>query len=403
MEKHIYGQLSDKTQLAQNFEFYWSDSYPELKIDKESFFKAYYRVWHEEFKVDLQEIEEKILWVKGRKWVDENLFAHGEAFYESLEEGIEWKSFEQKGKNAVVTRNSNLRILPTIKPLFENAHDYPFDMLQESMIVLGTPFKILGRTKNGRWSYGVTSSHNFAWIETVDIGCVSESESAYIMGIENYGVITRDETPLYAQGYYSETAFLGSIFPMHEASMGSILIPIKDFEGRVEYKIASVESNMAAFPLKFGKIEVMSIVSQLIQKPYGWGGMYQYRDCSATLKDYFACFGIFINRNSRDQVKNGQIISLKGMSTQEKRDKIKELATPFKTILHRPGHVMLYLGIHKDRIVVFHQFWRVIVKEGSESLNYHEHSSHITYLDAGVEHLGQNSTLFEATETMMAF
>jgi len=73
----------------------------------------------------------------------------------------------------------------------------------------------------------------------------------------------------------------------------------------------------------------------------------------------FACFGLYLPRNSGDQAKAGRFVSLDGLEDQAKEQAILEQGRPLWTILFMPGHVMLYLGPDpaSGRAVVCHNLW----------------------------------------------
>ncbi len=105
----------------------------------------------------------------------------------------------------------------------------------------------------------------------------------------------------------------------------------------------------------------------MLKSNYGWGGMYGQRDCSSTLRDAFIPFGIWLPRNSLQQSKLGDVISLEGLSDEAKIATIKEKATAFKTLLYKQGHIVLYVGTYKGKVVVFQNTWGIKTdKDGIE-------------------------------------
>jgi hypothetical protein len=106
-------------------------------------------------------------------------------------------------------------------------------------------------------------------------------------------------------------------------------------------------------------------MDQLLGEPYGWGGSHGARDCSATTRDYFALFGVWLPRNSADQSVTGAAVSLKNIPAAERPRAIVEYGVPFATLIHMPGHIMLYLGVYDGEPVVMHNAWGVRVNVGS--------------------------------------
>jgi hypothetical protein len=94
-------------------------------------------------------------------------------------------------------------------------------------------------------------------------------------------------------------------------------------------------------------------------QPYGWGGLYGNRDCSATLQDLFTPFGIELPRNSRDQIEAGPAVDLSGLDREAKLARIREAGVPWRTLLYKPGHILLYLGELDGEPVALHTMWGV--------------------------------------------
>ena len=91
--------------------------------------------------------------------------------------------------------------------------------------------------------------------------------------------------------------------------------------------------------------------------------MYQNRDCSATMKDLFSPFGIWLPRNSMDQAAKGVVfIDLSRLSCKEKEKMIISKGIPYLTLIWLRGHIMLYIGSYKGRAMVFHNLWGIKTK-----------------------------------------
>lgn len=104
-------------------------------------------------------------------------------------------------------------------------------------------------------------------------------------------------------------------------------------------------------------------MDQISKSKYGWGGIYEQRDCSSTLRDFYTPFGLWLPRNSSQQAKKGKIIKVGHLSEDAKIKLIKKQAVPFKTLLHKKGHILLFVGIHKNKIVAFHNLWGIKTKK----------------------------------------
>lgn len=73
--------------------------------------------------------------------------------------------------------------------------------------------------------------------------------------------------------------------------------------------------------MKLNSQNLTRVVDLILHSKYGWGGLYQERDCSSMIRDLYAPFGIWLPRNSFQQAKIGKVISLKTLSSEQKREK----------------------------------------------------------------------------------
>ena len=146
-----------------------------------------------------------------------------------------------------------------------------------------------------------------------------------------------------------------------------------------------------------------NIADSLNLENYGWGGMYENRDCSAFIRDILMNVGIFLPRNSLAQVNAGKsspystYVALP-KDNDEKIALIRKFALPFRTILWLKGHIMLYIGEYNNQPIVMHDVWGV---QSSEGLNILGGIS-ITTLTPGNEQNGINppSSLLDRIEAM---
>jgi hypothetical protein len=97
----------------------------------------------------------------------------------------------------------------------------------------------------------------------------------------------------------------------------------------------------------------------MFNHPYGWGDRLGGRDCSRFIMDLFRTFGILMPRNSKEQAMVGMDLgSAEGKSAGEKR-RLLDRAVPLATLIHLPGHIMLYLGKDKEKHYVIHSTWGI--------------------------------------------
>jgi len=145
------------------------------------------------------------------------------------------------------------------------------------------------------------------------------------------------------------------------------------------------------------------LAQNLLGQPYGWGGLFGWRDCSATLRDLMAPFGLWLPRNSGDQAQAGaRFIELAELSPAEKEERIQALGVPWLSLLWLPGHIMLYVGAPQGQALVLHsawglKTWRPFIGEGRALIA----RTVITSLEPGKELADRQGSLLERVEGLV--
>jgi cell wall-associated NlpC family hydrolase len=206
-----------------------------------------------------------------------------------------------------------------------------------------------------------------------------------------YAVIIKDKIPIYdEEGRFFFKVPLGSVFPKlkEDTKKIKLLVAVTDQDGNAIMKSTVVSKDAAVSkPLKLTTSNIAKMANELINESYGWGGLYQNRDCSAMTKDMFAPFGFWLPRHSADQAKEGgTFIDLQNLSPKEKELIILKQGIPYLTLIWRRGHIMLYIGSYQGNILVFHNLWGVRTKDflGRETRKIVGHAA-ITTLHPGIE------------------
>ncbi len=122
--------------------------------------------------------------------------------------------------------------------------------------------------------------------------------------------------------------------------------------------------------LKLNSNNLNKIIKEVSKTKYGWGGIYGQRDCSSTMMDLFSPFGIYLPRNSSLQANIGKVIDLSVMNDSRKTEIIKEKGIPFQTLLYKKGHIVLYVGILNDEVIVLQNVWGIKTKKDNKEGRY---------------------------------
>jgi len=271
-----------------------------------------------------------------------------------------FKAYESLLKSAITLRHSDLKSYPTKQDFYYNpkrtGEGFPFDYNQNSSININTPLIVSHYSKDKKWVY-VRCAYAYGWLPIKDIAFVSKYFKKQFMN-NNYAITIRDN--LYIKDKKFKTIVkMGTLFPIDTKSK-KYMIATKDKNGYAKIKLLTAQKKwiIAKKPIAFTPSNVALISNQLIGEPYGWGGKMTARDCSSLTRDFFAPFGIFLRRNSREQRYDSKnVISIRWMSSKKKKRIILKNAKPFRSLLYVGGHITLYVGQYKGEPMILHNYW----------------------------------------------
>lgn len=237
--------------------------------------------------------------------------------------------------------------------------------MQNSSIEANEPLFVSHYSKNKEWVY-VFSNFASGWLEARDIVFLDQKYTDIWQKAEQVFMI-KDDVPIFDNdGNFLFNSKIGMMFSLIDEDKDSYtILTVSNYRNSTPLFLRSTLSKEIAHKGIFtlGKDNLEKIMNGVFYTNYGWGGMYGQRDCSSMLRDMFAPFGIWLPRNSYQQSKIGEVISLENLSDEEKVKLIKEKAVPFQTLLYKKGHIVLYVGTYNDEIVVFHDTWGIKTKK----------------------------------------
>lgn len=277
---------------------------------------------------------------------------------------------------ALVTSFSDQRLLPTHEPLFKNITDTSIDRLQNNTLDPGTAVAVLHRTKDGLWSY-VIAPFSEGWVETQYIAECEPDVIKRYLAWEPFAVIVAAKEDLYADPLlrvHLQSAQMGTRFPFlgYAGDALEVMVPVRQDQGSCTFEAAYVSATGACRGyLPYTSRNALLQAFKLLHSPYGWGGMYGEQDCSRLIQEVFASFGIILPRNSSQQATCGKAPFAIGKTADpdQRRRLIVEHGIPGATIIHFPGHVMLYIGQYGGEPYVIHDLHAYVEsQEGVERL-----------------------------------
>lgn len=355
-------KIKDVSSIPQDFGQFAKDLNTTFSRYHAEFNQRYFKPWEDDLQASQNHLLYGIKYVENKQYFGDNRQEISEAQKNKIIENANIQTFPTLKLNAVTIRNTDCRLLPTNKPFFydfkKQGGGYPFDYLQNSMIHINTPIKVLHYSLDKAFVF-VEAPYVNGWVSSSDIAFVSQDDinKTKLMKLVTPNI---DELSLNDKNNFISKAFIGSI--LNQDSDDFIYVFKSDSNSNgVLTKIQNHSSEFIKIPQIPTKANLEHIAVKLYGQNYGWGGFLQNRDCSMMLRDFYTPFGLFLPRNSIDQIndKAEEIINLEGKTNEEKIKLIKEKGVPFATFLYKKGHIMMYIGTVGDEVVIYHSFWSI--------------------------------------------
>lgn len=357
-----FPKLNDLERYPQDIRFYVLnapeyDTVPEIQ---KHYADTYYRVWDDGYEPDPLE---KVIWpftaYSAKNAYGENLMPLPQRWFDTMLINADWQAYDRVGKRGIALQRLNLRNFPTAKPLFHDprkaGEGFPFDYLQNSTVHPNEPLYISHYSADRVWVY-VLTSYATGWVRSDTVMRI-DARTAETWRQKDLGAVMGDGTPFYTpEGAYLFREAVGMLLPI----AGTTETNGTQLNVMTRGGLSTTRTQeLRTMPLVFNRANLTQVVNAVLQTKYGWGGYYGERDCSSTLRDIFAPFGIWLPRNSFQQSQVGEIIMLEGLGNEEKLERIRTFGVPFQTLLYLRGHVVLYLGLYNGEPAVLHTLWGI--------------------------------------------
>jgi len=402
-------RVADMKRIPQDPAYYADQikPFPKSKqkaLDKE-FNKKYFKPWSmHKLDIPKKDFGWEIRFVTKKRIYRANGSVIPATVYKKWISNANYKNIDIGKYKAITVRRTNVKALPTSSAFYRDprrtGEGFPFDYNQNSALHINIPLHVSHFSKDKKWAF-VRASYSFGWVKMSDIALV---DHAFMRSFKNgsYAMVIKDNLRLYNDGKNVSIVKVGSLFPLSDD--GQYLVASRDRKGRahIEKVKVSTAGIIAKKPLPFTGKNVGMLAKEFYGEPYGWGGSYECRDCSATTRDFLGAFGIFLRRNSSKQAQDGTRINIRGLSKNTKKKKIINKAEPFRSLLHVPGHIVLYMGEYKGEPVIMHTYWGIRKKDKTKLITAR---TIITTTEPGKERadIRENSKLINTLSSIVNF
>lgn len=396
----LSGKVRDVSNMPQNASAYINPETkdkPLIPAEKQiqlyfDFVDNHFAPWH---RTEPKKSKDKLFWgakaFKDKKLYGENKLPLPENWLKKMLSASNMEDFPLLSQQAITTTNTSMRVFPTQKPAFydfrQAGEGFPFDYLQNSLLPIGTPLYVCHISKDRKWVLA-ESRIAHGWIPVKDIAWIDDKfRQEY--ETKSLGAVVQDNLPILSGGkHFLASGYIGTVLPFG-GLVKQVLVPVRDARGNARIsRIFMSENQIRPMPMQLTADNMSRLINKMLGQKYGWGGMFENRDCSATIMDIFTPFGIWLPRNSKKQAQIGRSIDLSTLSPEEKQKLITEQGKPFMTLIYKPGHIMLYLGRNlgdKTKPAIFHNLWGIKTKSLFGEGRYVVGRAVITSLEVGLE------------------
>lgn len=371
----------------------------------QQFQKQYFAPWKDgEPRFSKELLQERYRHLVEGTWYGENRQPVEPERLHHLFDLTDWDRFPTLYRPAVAIKPAMVRILPTIRPLYEAPDDFPFDHLQFAELKPQEPLTILHTSTDGAWLYVETASLS-GWVEPEAVAAVDKAAVQRLAQAQQL-VIVRDFATLRTEDNQGLVqAKLGTLYPLVQEEADHWLVEAVRSDAHQQARLIKARLAKAdgrRHPLPFTADNLALIGNELLKTPYGWGEVFRNRDCSATTRDFFLAFGLWLPRNSHQQINAGPFLALSGLASSDKARMIGEQGIPFRTLLYLPGHILLYVGNQDNKPLVLHTAWglRYTTPDGRENKCIIGRTI-VSSLELGKELSLSKGTLLERLEGML--
>jgi hypothetical protein len=263
----------------------------------------------------------------------------------------------------LITARISLRRLPTSEAYYDRPFGNEFDRFQYSTLECGDPVVILHRTSERSWAF-VQTAYTMGWVPSAGIA-TGDRKTVETFARSRPLVATGSMVPVYTDPAFSTYAVsipMGSKLPFVEKTSRhyAVTLPWRAPEGGLTFVTGYIrqDADVSVGFLPYTARNVYQQSFKLEGVAYGWGDLFDGRDCSRLVMDVFSTFGFNMPRNSSRQAafNSAGRKDTKNLGEKDKIAILKNLGNR-PALLYMPGHIMLYLGIVDGKVYAIHSAW----------------------------------------------
>lgn len=282
----------------------------------------------------------------------------------------------------------SLRNFPTNLRAFPGKGLQDFETFQESTIFPGDPVVIVHTSLDGQW-YFIVSPRYAAWVERSAIAEGNRDEVLAYAEKAPYRVITGDKVRTVFTPEAPEVSELqldmGTRIPLAQLPPDqpvngegpyvswTLELPVRADDGSLRFQPAllqrKTDSNADYLPLT--QTNIVRQAFKFLGERYGWGHLYNGRDCSGFVSDVYRSMGVQMPRNTGDQASSPALHFRAFTAKDDHATRMKAIAeAQVGDLIYIPGHVMMFLGWDNGQPYVIHDVGGLVFRDSSGKMRW---------------------------------
>jgi cell wall-associated NlpC family hydrolase len=293
----------------------------------------------------------------------------------------------QPARFGMAVRRAQLRIYPTALKAYPATDSADFEYFQGGTLFPGDAVVIVHRSVDRVWLL-VQSWQGPAWVRAADIAEGSRDQVLTYRDRAPYRIITGDkvdtvftpEAPTVSElqldmGTRLPIAILPPDQPVNgEGPYASwtILLPIRATDGKLLFTPALLQKSRDSAPdyLPLTRANILTQAFKLLGERYGWGHLFNARDCSGLTSDVYRSMGVMLPAYSGAQGKSPawrhQLFT--AADSHEARMKAV-MAADIGDLIVVPGHVQMIIGKVEGQPYIIQDVPWAIFRDGNGTLH----------------------------------
>ena len=228
-----------------------------------------------------------------------------------------------------------------------------------------------------------------AWVDRSAIGIGTRGEVLAYAAKKPYRVITGDKertvfTP--EAPAVSETQLdMGTRIPLAQLppdrpvngqgpyAAWTLSLPVRREDGSLQLQPALLQrkTDSAADYLPLTRANLIRQAFKFLGERYGWGHLYNGRDCSGFVSDVYRSMGVQLPRNSSDQARSPVLKHRLFDANDNHEARMHALAdAQVGDLIYIPGHVMMFLGRVNGEPYVIQDVGGLVFRDGDGKLRW---------------------------------